>query len=355
MPKRTNAFLLGSPIHDESIPACLLKKMKALRSYQDQLSVLFSHSAFYLTRLSLAIPRLNYFLRCSPTWKYQELLEEYDKTLLLMLEKILNVKLSVDSYNQATLPVREGGLGFRQAVKLATPAFLASVNSVSDLIKSLLPTYILDEPDNDYEDGLLVWSSLSKNNKVPDASLQSVQSSWESPIFKVSKEILTSSLDNQNDLDKARLLGISATESGAWLNCIPSKSLGLHLENSTFRISMAVRLGSNICHPHQCQCGSVVNSRGLHGLSCRNSKGRIFRHSALNDIIKRAFVSAEIPAALEPPGLSRSDGKRPDGVTLVPWSQGKCLIWDATCVDTFALSYLNQIKETSGSAADYKE
>jgi len=109
IPKRTNAFLLGSPIHDESIPPCLLKKMEALRSYQDQLSVLSSLSAFYLTRLSLAMPRLNHFLRCSPTWKYQELLEEYDKALLLMLEKILNVKLSVDSYNQATLPVREGG------------------------------------------------------------------------------------------------------------------------------------------------------------------------------------------------------------------------------------------------------
>jgi len=75
-----------------------------------------------------------------------------------------------------------------------------------------------------------------------------------------------------------------------------------------------------------------------------NSKGRNFRHSTLNDIIKRAFVGAEIPAALEPPGLSRSDGNRPDGVTLVPWSQGKCLIWDATCVDTFALSYLNRTK-----------
>src|ERR1043165_9306842 len=26
--------------------------------------------------------------------------------------------------------------------------------------------------------------------------------------------------------------------------------------------------------------------------------------------------------------------KRPDGATLVPWSRGRCLLWDATCADT---------------------
>ena len=42
---------------------------------------------------------------------------------------------------------------------------------------------------------------------------------------------------------------------------------------------------------------------------------------------------------MEPTGLSRSDGKRPDGVTIAPWSSGKPLVWDATCLDTFAQSH----------------
>ncbi|KAJ4448506.1 hypothetical protein ANN_10522 [Periplaneta americana] len=83
-------------------------------------------------------------------------------------------------------------------------------------------------------------------------------------------------------------------------------------------------------------------------LSCVMSKGRLSRHSSLNDIIKRALTSSGVPSILEPSGISRSDGKRPDGLTLVPWRVGKSLIWDSTCVDTLAPS----TSKTPGSAAE---
>ena len=81
---------------------------------------------------------------------------------------------------------------------------------------------------------------------------------------------------------------------------------------------------------------------GVHGLSCRRSAGRHSRHSAVNDLIKRALTAAEIPARLEPSCLSRNDGKRPGGLTLVPWSHGRCLVWDFTCPDTLAISHLHR-------------
>jgi len=64
------------------------------------------------------------------------------------------------------------------------------------------------------------------------------------------------------------------------------------------------------------------SARGLHGLACRRSGPRHQRHSQLNDILWRAFETAHVPAVKEPAGLSRDDGKRPDGVTLLPWAQG---------------------------------
>ena len=70
--------------------------------------------------------------------------------------------------------------------------------------------------------------------------------------------------------------------------------------------------------------------KGWHGLSCKKSGARILRHNALNDLIHRALTKSGVPSTKEPPGLFRADGKRPDGVTQIPWEAGKCLAWDVT-------------------------
>ena len=61
---------------------------------------------------------------------------------------------------------------------------------------------------------------------------------------------------------------------------------------------------------------------------------------------------AKIQALQEPTGLLRTDGKRPDGVTLIPWKHGKCLSWDVTMPDTFAASHLRTTALNHGSAAE---
>ena len=102
-------------------------------------------------------------------------------------------------------------------------------------------------------------------------------------------------------------------------------------------------------------CGKLVNDLGRHGLSCKNAKGTHARHSQANDLIKRALGSARVPAILEPPGLVRSDFKRPDGLTLYPWSQGKSLVWDFTCSDTLAPSHVPATSTEAGRAAAQAE
>jgi len=80
--------------------------------------------------------------------------------------------------------------------------------------------------------------------------------------------------------------------------------------------------------------------------------GRIARHQILNDVVTRALVSADIPATKEPVGLLRSDGKRPDGLTLVPWQSGKPLTWDVTVAHTLAASYISSTARKAGVAAE---
>ena len=57
-------------------------------------------------------------------------------------------------------------------------------------------------------------------------------------------------------------------------------------------------------------------------------------HNWLNIIIKRSLTSANILSVLEPEGLSCSDDKHPDGMTITSWAQGQLLFWNATCWDT---------------------
>ena len=67
--------------------------------------------------------------------------------------------------------------------------------------------------------------------------------------------------------------------------------------------------------------------------------------------MKRALASAGVPSVLEPVGLDRGDGRRPDGLTLFPYTQGKSLIWDATCTDTYAGDSIVACAADPGAAA----
>ena len=61
----------------------------------------------------------------------------------------------------------------------------------------------------------------------------------------------------------------------------------------------------------------------------------------LNALIKQSLSSTHIPSVLEPRHLYRTDQKRPDGLTLVPWADGKQLLWDVMVVDSLAPSKIN--------------
>ena len=127
--------------------------------------------------------------------------------------------------------------------------------------------------------------------------------------------------------------------SGAWLNVIPSPNIGTFLNDDVIRTCIALRLGTKICRPFECACGISVDALGRHGLHCKKNWGKFFRHAELNRIIHQFLASIHISSLLEPTGLFRDDGKkRPDGITYTDWEKGRALVWDATCVDSLAIS-----------------
>ena len=183
---------------------------------------------------------------------------------------------------------------------------------------------------------------------VPSSEM-SKQRAWDEAFAKVSQKHL---LEGTNQVTRARLLAAAEPNTAAWVQAPPVTNLGLHLDNDTVRVAVALRLGAEICEPHICHlCQRPVDRLGHHGLSCAKSAGRHARHTNLNDVLRRALSSAGLECVLEPTGLDRGDGRRPDGMTLFPYSRGKCLIWDATCSDTFSATAIIDSALKPGSAA----
>jgi hypothetical protein len=346
-----DATLLGTPIQaGPGVDKALVGKREDLRLMVGRLSLLPSHTALFLLRNAFAIPKLLYILRTAPCCQSVEL-DAYDVTLRASLTAILNIELSLSSSTQAGLPLRWGGIGVRSATQLAPSAFLASAAGAAELLSLLLPIRVLSTPDPAIASSEAAWKGLG-GVVTPVGAEAGVQRKWDDVICGIVADGL---MVGANDCTSARLLASRSPGSGVWLNAIPCASLGLHLDDSALRVAVGLRLGAPVVLEHQCTCGTTVSKLGHHGLSCKRSAGRHLRHNLLNDTILRALLSANVQSIREPPGLARSDAKRPDGATLVPWSSGRCLLWDATCPDTLAPSYVQRSADKPGMAAAQAE
>ena len=196
---------------------------------------------------------------------------------------------------------------------LALPAFLASAASTLSLQADILADCTCSDNDS-FQSYLSDWSSAF--GTLPD-DLPPKQPFWDRPGILADVAQVKSSLSTPAQL--ASFLAASSPHSGDWLQAMPISSCGLRLDDEAVRIGVGLRLGLTLCVPHKCHCGALVDAQGLHGFVCKKASGRPARHHALNDLVALAVVSAGILCTKEPPGLSRSDGKRPDGLSLVPW------------------------------------
>ena len=342
--------LLGAPIFPEAIESVLDPKIENLALMTERLKQIDSHEGLFLLRHSLGMPKFIYFLRTAPCFLKTNILKKFDDLVKEALVNILNISLPQDAHSQATLPIANGGLGLRLATDIALVGYLSSVSATSATVQMLLPPNQTNPTNEVWEKAFSMWKQLTTQTTKPEVPIY--QSNWDKELIQQRfQEILhTASIE-----EKARLLAVSSPSSSDWLHAVPIPSLGLKLDPMSLKIACGLRLGSTLCHPYKCKCGVTVEANGRHGLSCNRQTGRHSRHTQINDIVKRALVQAKIPATTEPAGLSRSDGKRPDGLTLSTWKEGKCLIWDATVADTLCQSYILQCSKNPGAAAEIRE
>jgi hypothetical protein len=293
--------------------------------------------AYTLIKNCLFIPKFNFLLRTTPFWKFSNYVNSIDSSLKSCLERILNLGLTDLQWRQSTLPIRFGGLGIRRISDIFLPAFLSSINGVKKLVSLLLNSKDNELNIHHYDEALAVWG-VANENEIP--TIPQFQKNWDNINIK---GIIANDLIFNSPRDLARFKALQCRESGSWLHAIPSPNIGTLLDNTSFQVCIGLRLGCNFCTPHICKCNAKVDEIGTHGLSCFKSSGRFSRHTEINSIINRSLTSIHVNSTLEPNGLSRDDGKRPDGMTLVPWIKGQPVVWDVTVVDTLADSYVFEI------------
>ena len=341
--------LLGSPLQDDAVPRMLEEKRETLERLCSRLEQIDAHPALILLKNCFSLPKLMYVLRTSTAFKFPEHLKSIDESIRSSLTCITNADISNEAWHQAQLPVRHGGLGIRTSEHLSASAFLASHYATEDLVARILTPVNLDRRP-DPEDALACWQRRVPESLPPIDKAK--QKAWDEAICKRQFDELLMQADQ---ISRARLLAARVEDSGAWLHALPTPTLGTLLDDECLRITVALRVGAQICQQHRCRCGAMVDTLGHHPLSCRYSAGRLPRHAALNDVVKRALTTAGIPSYLEPAGLDRGDGRRPDGMTVFPFKNGKPLVWDATCSDTFAACNINHSALQPAHAANTAE
>jgi len=289
----------------------------------DRIKYMQAHDGIFIIRNALSTNKVLFLLRTAPCYS-TNITQQYDEIMRQATKLIANVDFTIAAWKQASLPLRWGGLGIRSSAQLAPSAFIAFAAAAMNKIQAILPNDLSSQTLIYQETAINYW----KNLQVDTATVEfdhtiTRQRRWDDAICQ---NIYDSLLDQADTItERARLLAAKAPHTGDWLRALPITAIALKLSNEETRIAIGLRVGAVLTATHTCRCKSIVETNGHHGLSCRMGRERCNRHRSLNDVLMKAFNAADIPTTLEPHGLCPSDERRPDGITTIPWSQGKCL------------------------------
>ena len=236
-----------------------------------------------LLRSCLSSCKIKNLLRTVPPNKGIQQLAKFDSNLRVCLDAIIRCSTSDMSWLQASLPVRQWGLGLRGAVRMPSSAFIDSCNSVRSLCSHLLPTTpLLEEsvPNSNYlstDFSAFPEESAAKDHirsLVPD-SLDTIDltSSSQCDLQRLlDTKLSTTILEKASLRDRARLNTISAHHARTWLRAIPNPNLSLAMPQREFIIAVRTWLGIPFFPPPPsskcCSCGQVLDSYGDHLLGC---------------------------------------------------------------------------------------
>jgi len=263
--------LLGAPVvKGKGQDTAITREIEELDSAMKRLTLLHMHDALTLLKNSLTMPKVLYLLRTADC-SGNQLLERFDDTLRSGISRVLNVDLDNDQWLQASLSIRDGGLGSGSAVLrcwhlLPFWPLLHLHMLFSSPSFQTASTHWREDPSVASTDSK--WSSVAgPAQQLIAGDERHIQKEWDKLVAENHQAQLF--LRAVSDLDKTWLLAAASHHSGDWLHVPPIASVGLTLSDEAVRAAVAHRLRCKACEPHTCTCGKAVDTRDLHGLSSR--------------------------------------------------------------------------------------
>jgi len=207
-----------------------------------------------LLRSSFSAPKVLHLLRCCP-YAHHPSLSKLDGLLRHSVQQITNSNLSEIQWIQASLPVPDGGLGIKSVTSLALPALVASASNTLSLQSNILADCAFS--NNNFLHTYL--ATLSSHFGDVSEVLPTKQPFWDRPGVLVDKALVEASFNSPHS--RASFLAASSQLSGDWLFALPIALRGLKLDDEAVRVAVGLRLGLDLCIPHECHCGFMVDAQ----------------------------------------------------------------------------------------------
>lgn len=345
--------LLGTPLLKAGFSKTAQEKLLLIRRLCKRVIDMHPQQALYLLRHALLAPKLTYFFRTTPAFEDSQILADFEDIFKETCRNVLNIPMEDRLWDKVTLPLEFGGMGIRSPTNVALLCYTSSIHATEELIQTLCPGYD-DETTNHEQQSLRELVQATYPNVDFSECDWASQKDLDRVVSKNRFDTLFSSA--ATDEERACLLASTHTFSRRWLEALPSAKVGTLLIPTHFKFCASLRLRGKLSQRHMCvRCNGTADEYGVHALACSRSAGRHPRHGLLNQLISEGLRLAKIPNAREPDRLLTSTGKRPDGVTLVPYEHGKYVVWDATTWSTLCPSQLRNTAKTAGSAAEYAD
>ena len=111
-----------------------------------------------------------------------------------------------------------------------------------------------------------------------------------------------------NPLQLKVLEAVSEAGASSWMNAVPLKQYGFHLDKQAFRDALYLRYGISLQRlPQKCVCGAAFDE--IHALNCPRGGFDIIRHNEVRDLTAELLTEVCSDVSIEP-ALTSLNGER---------------------------------------------